>query len=52
MGKRPVPMLPVMMPVFCNRDGESDLSDGEAALLVAMIAATNGPADWPSNGPR
>jgi hypothetical protein len=38
-GKRLAPMLPVLVPVL-RRDGELDLTDGEAALLVAMSAAT------------
>jgi len=38
-GKRLAPMLQVLVPVL-RRDGELDPSDGEAALLVAMSAAT------------
>ena len=38
-GKRLAPMLPVLVSVL-RRDRELDLSDGEAALLVAMSAAT------------
>jgi transposase InsO family protein len=38
-GKRLAPMLPVLVPVL-RRDGELDLSDAEAALLVGMSAAT------------
>ena len=38
-GKRLAPMLKVLVPVL-RRDGELDLSDSEAALLVAMSAAT------------
>ena len=38
-GKRLAPMLAVLVPVL-RRDGELDLSDAEAASLVAMIAAT------------
>jgi len=38
-GKRLAPMLPVLVPLL-RRDGELDLSDAEAALLVAMSAAT------------
>lgn len=38
-GKRLAPMLPVLVPVL-RRDEELDLSDSEAALLVAMNAAT------------
>ena len=38
-GKRLAPMLPVLVPLL-RRDGELDLSDEEAALLVAMSAAT------------
>jgi len=38
-GKRLAPMLAVLVPVL-RRDGELDLTDGEAALLVAMSAAT------------
>jgi len=38
-GKRLAPMLQVLVPIL-RRDGELDLSDGEAALLVAMSAAT------------
>lgn len=38
-GKRLAPMLPVLVPLL-RRDGELDLTDGEAALLVRMSAAT------------
>ncbi|MEO7942420.1 MAG: DDE-type integrase/transposase/recombinase [Marmoricola sp.] len=38
-GKRLAPMLPVLVPLL-RRDGELDLSDAEADLLVAMSAAT------------
>ena len=38
-GKRLAPMLPVLVPIL-RRDGELDLSDAEAALLVGMSAAT------------
>jgi hypothetical protein len=38
-GKRLAPMLPVLVPIL-RRDGELDLTDSEAALLVAMSAAT------------
>lgn len=38
-GKRLAPMLPVLVPIL-RRDGELDLSDAEAACLVAMSAAT------------
>jgi len=38
-GKRLAPMLPVLVPLL-RRDGELDLSDAEAGLLVAMSAAT------------
>ena len=38
-GKRLAPMLEVLVPVL-RRDGELDLTDAEAALLVAMSAAT------------
>lgn len=38
-GKRLAPMLPVLVPLL-RRDGELDLSDDEAALLIAMSAAT------------
>lgn len=38
-GKRLAPMLATLVPVL-RRDGELDLSDEEAALLVAMSAAT------------
>ena len=38
-GKRLAPMLPVLVPLL-RRDGELDLTDDEAALLVAMSAAT------------
>ena len=38
-GKRLAPMLPVLVPIL-RRDGELDLTDDEAALLVAMSAAT------------
>ena len=38
-GKRLAPMLGVLVPVL-RRDGELDLTDGEAASLVAMSAAT------------
>jgi len=38
-GKRLAPMLEVLVPVL-RRDGELDLTDTEAALLVAMSAAT------------
>ena len=38
-GKRLAPMLAVLVPIL-RRDGELDLSDVEAALLVKMSAAT------------
>jgi len=38
-GKHLAPVLKVLVPVL-RRDGELDLSDSEAALLVAMRAAT------------
>ncbi|MGB8381620.1 MAG: transposase family protein [Dermatophilaceae bacterium] len=38
-GKRLAPMLPVLVPLL-RRDGELDLTDAEAALLVKMSAAT------------
>lgn len=38
-GKRLAPMLPVLVPLL-RRDGELDLSDAEAELLMAMSAAT------------
>jgi len=38
-GKRLAPMLGVLVPIL-RRDGELDLTDAEAALLVAMSAAT------------
>jgi len=38
-GKRLAPMLPVLVPIL-RRDGELDLTDAEAALLVEMSAAT------------
>jgi len=38
-GKRLAPMLAVLVPIL-RRDGELDLSDDEAALLVGMSAAT------------
>jgi len=38
-GKRLAPMLPTLVPIL-RRDGEIDLSDDEAALLMAMSAAT------------
>jgi len=38
-GKRLAPMLEVLVPIL-RRDGELDLTDAEAALLVAMSAAT------------
>jgi hypothetical protein len=38
-GKRLAPMLPVLVPIL-RRDGELDLTDDEAALLVKMSAAT------------
>jgi hypothetical protein len=38
-GKRLAPMLVVLVPLL-RRDGELDLDDDEAALLVAMSAAT------------
>ena len=38
-GKRLAPMLAVLVPML-RRDGELDLTDAEAALLVAMSAAT------------
>jgi hypothetical protein len=38
-GKRLAPMLAVLVPIL-HRDGELDLSDDEAALLVRMSAAT------------
>lgn len=39
VGKRLAPMLEVLVPIL-RRDGELDLTDAEAALLVAMSAAT------------
>lgn len=41
-GKHLVPMLEVLVPVL-RRDGELDLTDTEAALLVAMSTATIDP---------
>jgi len=38
-GKRLAPMLAVLVPIL-RRDGELDLSDGEAELLCTMSAAT------------
>lgn len=38
-GKRLAPMLPVLVPML-RRDGEVDLTDNEAALLIRMSAAT------------
>ena len=38
-GKRLAPMLPILVPIL-RRDGDLDLTDGEAALLVKMSAAT------------
>jgi len=38
-GKRLAPMLPVLVPLL-RRDGELDLTDKEAALLVQMSAST------------
>jgi len=38
-GKRLAPMLGLLVPLP-RRDGELDLSDEEAALLMRMIAAT------------
>lgn len=38
-GKRLAPMLPVLVPLL-RRDGELDLSDAEAELLMRMSAAT------------
>ncbi len=38
-GKRPAPMLPVLVPLL-RRDGELDLTDDEAVLLASMSAAT------------
>jgi len=38
-GKRLAPMLPVLVPLL-RRDGELDLSDAEAALLMKMSPAT------------
>ncbi|WP_194088209.1 hypothetical protein [Cryobacterium sp. Hh38] len=38
-GKRLAPMLGVLVPLL-RRDGELDLTDDEAALLVRMSAAT------------
>jgi len=38
-GKRLAPMLAVLVPLL-RRDGELDLTDAEAALLVRMSAAT------------
>ena len=38
-GKRLAPMLPVLVPIL-RRDGELDLTDAEAALLIRMSAAT------------
>jgi transposase InsO family protein len=38
-GKRLAPMLPVLVPLL-RRDGELDLTDDEAVLLVSMSAAT------------
>lgn len=39
-GKRLAPMLATLVPAL-RRDGEIDLSDDEAALLIGMSAATN-----------
>jgi hypothetical protein len=39
-GKRLAPMLAVVVVALRRRDGELDLTDGEAALLVRMSAAT------------
>lgn len=38
-GKRLAPMLPVLVPLL-RRDGELDLTDEEAQLLMRMSAAT------------
>lgn len=38
-GKRLAPMLPILVPIL-RRDGELDLTDGEAVLLTRMSAAT------------
>jgi len=38
-GKRLAPMLPVLVPIL-RRDGELDLTEAEAALLVRVSAAT------------
>ena len=38
-GKRLAPMLPVLVPLL-RRDGELDLKDAEAVLLMRMSAAT------------
>ena len=38
-GKRLAPMLPVLVPIL-RRDGDLDITDAEAALLIAMSAAT------------
>ncbi len=53
-GKRLAPMLPVLVPLL-RRDGELDLTDDEAGLLVAMSAATidrrlREPRCWPGSG--
>ena len=47
-GKRLAPMLATLVPVL-RRDGEFDLSDAGAALLLAMSAAT---IDWRLAGER
>jgi hypothetical protein len=38
-GKRLAPMLAIVVPLY-RRDGDLELSDGDAALLVSMSAAT------------
>lgn len=38
-GKRLAPMLPIFLPVL-RRDGELDLTDEKATLLMRMSAAT------------
>lgn len=51
-GKRLAPMLAVLAVLvpLLRRDGELDLTDAEAALLVEMSAATID--RWPASGPR
>jgi len=44
-GKRLAPMLEVLVPIL-RRDGQLDLSDDEAALLVAMSAAMIDRRPW------